>query len=142
MFTKLSAAQIVQAGSGFRDSIELFGPTLTVGTAFAGSDVGVKSLEVLSSVTEEHLGVSVRFEHLWSCEKDPGKQAFLTSQVRPPLLFSDTTGLRHLRQNSFAHPYIEPPPPLSSAMSARVGDEDRVGEGTGAMGEGTISHVW
>ena len=62
---------------------------LSVGTAFSGSDVVIRTLETFSAVCKEEYGVECEFSHVFSSESDKDKREFIMSQFDVGAVFKD-----------------------------------------------------
>ncbi|KAH8091667.1 hypothetical protein BXZ70DRAFT_952767 [Cristinia sonorae] len=71
----------------------LKGRKLRVATMCSGTESPLLALELIRrSILEQH-GINMEFEHVFSCEIEPFKQAYIERNFRPPLLFRDVCEL-------------------------------------------------
>ena len=63
---------------------------ITVGMGFAGCDVGFEVMKYLAEYVKLNLGVTLTFQVLWRCEKDPDRQRWLRKQYPDMTLLFDT----------------------------------------------------
>lgn len=69
------------------------GRKLRVATMCSGTESPLLALELIQkSILEQH-GVNFNIEHVFSCEIEPFKQAYIERNFRPPLLFRDVCEL-------------------------------------------------
>lgn len=66
---------------------------LRVGTMCSGTESPLLALGMISRSMKETYGVTIEVEHLFSCEIEPFKQAYIERNFRPPILFRDITEL-------------------------------------------------
>ena len=64
-----------------------------VASACSGTDIGVICLEVVLAMICGLVGISARVAHVFACEKNPLKRAFLQSQFSPTKMFADAAQL-------------------------------------------------
>ena len=64
-----------------------------VASACSGTDIGVICLEVVLAMICGLVGISARVAHVFACEKNPLKRAFLQSQFSPTNMFADAAQL-------------------------------------------------
>lgn len=76
------------------DVVELIkGRKLRVATMCSGTESPLLALELIRrSILELH-GLNFEFEHVFSCEIEPFKQAYIERNFHPPLLFRDVCEL-------------------------------------------------
>lgn len=79
---------------GIKDVAEhVAGRKLRVATMCSGTESPLLALELIQkSVLEQH-GVTFETEHVFSCEIEPFKQAYIERNFHPPLLFRDVCEL-------------------------------------------------
>lgn len=69
------------------------GRKLRVATMCSGTESPLLALELIQkSILEQH-GINFDFEHVFSCEIEPFKQAYIERNFHPPLLFRDVCEL-------------------------------------------------
>lgn len=69
------------------------GRALRVATMCSGTESPLLALEMISRAVEAKWGIKMGIEHVFSCELEPFKQAYIERNFRPPLLFRDVTEL-------------------------------------------------
>ena len=62
---------------------------VTVGTVCSGSELYMLSLEPLAKVLSATIGCRVSFRHMWACELNPKKRAWIRKHFCPEYLFAD-----------------------------------------------------
>lgn len=74
-------------------AVHVAGRKLRVATMCSGTESPLLALELIQrSVFEQH-GVNFDIEHVFSCEIEPFKQAYIERNFRPPILFRDVCEL-------------------------------------------------
>jgi hypothetical protein len=74
-------------------AVRVAGRKLRVATMCSGTESPLLALELIQkSVLEQH-GVNLDIEHVFSCEIEPFKQAYIERNFYPPLLFRDVCEL-------------------------------------------------
>jgi len=80
-------------GTGLADITALHkkldGRALRVATMCSGTESPVLALDMIGRAIQDVLGKEIRLDHLFSCEIEPFKQAYIERNFRPPLLFRD-----------------------------------------------------
>ncbi|KAI8904617.1 hypothetical protein DFJ77DRAFT_552162 [Powellomyces hirtus] len=71
----------------------LNGRKLRVATMCSGTESPLLALELISRAIKQCYGVSFEVEHVFSCEIEPFKQAYIERNFAPPLLFRDVCEL-------------------------------------------------
>ncbi|THH27510.1 hypothetical protein EUX98_g6678 [Antrodiella citrinella] len=71
----------------------LKGRKMRVATMCSGTESPLLALELIRRSILEHYGISMEFEHVFSCEIEPFKQAYIERNFKPPLLFRDVCEL-------------------------------------------------
>ncbi|KAG5647866.1 hypothetical protein DXG03_007790 [Asterophora parasitica] len=69
------------------------GRKLRVATMCSGTESPLLALELIQKSIEEQHGVHLDVEHVFSCEIEPFKQAYIERNFHPPLLFRDVCEL-------------------------------------------------
>jgi hypothetical protein len=69
------------------------GRKLRVATMCSGTESPLLALNLISRAMTEKLGTTIEVEHVFSCEIDPFKQAYIERNFQPPLLFRDVCEL-------------------------------------------------
>lgn len=79
----------------FQKHNERYGTTrkLRVGTMCSGTESPLLALQLISEAMELDMGSKLDVEHIFSCEIEPFKQAYIERNFRPPILFRDVTEL-------------------------------------------------
>ncbi|KAK4048042.1 hypothetical protein OIO90_005943 [Microbotryomycetes sp. JL221] len=72
---------------------KLDGRSLRVGTMCSGTESPLLALGLISNSLQALTGKSFNVEHIFSCEIEPFKQAYIERNFSPPLLFRDVTEL-------------------------------------------------
>jgi hypothetical protein len=94
---------IVDRNPKLRDVAELFkqqnslnasSRKLRVGTMCSGTESPLLALQLISEAMELDGGSKLEVEHIFSCEIEPFKQAYIERNFRPPVLFRDVTELQ------------------------------------------------
>ncbi|GMI05451.1 hypothetical protein TrVE_jg4580 [Triparma verrucosa] len=73
----------------FEDVVKLLSRPLRIATMCSGTESPVLALDMMSRAAEEQYGVKLEIEHLFSCEIEPFKQAYIERNFQPPILFRD-----------------------------------------------------
>lgn len=71
----------------------LKGRKMRVATMCSGTESPLLALNLVQRSIQEHYGVSLEYEHVFSCEIEPFKQAYIERNFQPPLLFRDVCEL-------------------------------------------------
>lgn len=99
-----------------KDVAELvIGRKLRVATMCSGTESPLLALELIQkSISDQH-GIDLGIEHVFSCEIEPFKQAYIERNFHPPLLFRDVCELG----NDTAYVFILccPPPEKLTSMT-------------------------
>ncbi|KAK4046509.1 hypothetical protein OIV83_006035 [Microbotryomycetes sp. JL201] len=66
---------------------------LRVGTMCSGTESPLLALGLISNALKDLTGKDLKVEHIFSCEIEPFKQAYIERNFAPPLLFRDVTEL-------------------------------------------------
>ena len=69
------------------------GRKLRVATMCSGTESPLLALEMICQSIKDHYGVGLEFDHVFSCEIEPFKQAYIERNFKPPLLFRDVCEL-------------------------------------------------
>jgi hypothetical protein len=69
------------------------GRKLRVATMCSGTESPLLALDLIGQVMLEQHGIPLEFEHVFSCEIEPFKQAYIERNFQPPLLFRDVCEL-------------------------------------------------
>ncbi|KAJ3287354.1 hypothetical protein HK104_008647 [Borealophlyctis nickersoniae] len=72
---------------------KLEGRKLRVATMCSGTESPLLALELISRAIKELYGISFEVEHVFSCEIEPFKQAYIERNFAPPILFRDVCEL-------------------------------------------------
>ena len=68
---------------------ELAGRPIRVATMCSGTESPLLALDMICKALHEQHGVSLNVEHVFSCEIEPFKEAYIERNFAPPLLFRD-----------------------------------------------------
>jgi hypothetical protein len=71
----------------------LLGRKLRVATMCSGTESPLLALELIRQAIEEQHGLRLDVEHVFSCEIEPYKQAYIERNFHPPILFRDVCEL-------------------------------------------------
>ncbi|KAI0629383.1 hypothetical protein C8Q77DRAFT_1161547 [Trametes polyzona] len=71
----------------------LKGRKMRVATMCSGTESPLLALNLIQRSILEHYGVALEYEHVFSCEIEPFKQAYIERNFQPPLLFRDVCEL-------------------------------------------------
>jgi hypothetical protein len=71
----------------------LHGRRLRVATMCSGTESPLLALDLICRSVREEYGDSIEVEHVFSCEIEPFKQAYIERNFRPPILFRDVCEL-------------------------------------------------
>jgi len=71
----------------------LQGRPLRVATMCSGTESPLLALELIRRSIEAQYGVNFGIEHVFSCEIEPFKQAYIERNFQPPILFRDVCEL-------------------------------------------------
>ncbi|KAN0062000.1 hypothetical protein ACQY0O_005995 [Thecaphora frezii] len=66
---------------------------LRVATMCSGTESPLLALELMARAIKEQHGIRIKIEHVFSCEIEPFKQAYIERNFSPPILFRDVTEL-------------------------------------------------
>jgi hypothetical protein len=69
------------------------GRKVRVATMCSGTESPLLALELIQKSIQEQHGISLDIEHVFSCEIEPFKQAYIERNFHPPLLFRDVCEL-------------------------------------------------
>jgi hypothetical protein len=69
------------------------GRKLRIATMCSGTESPLLALELICQSIKEQYGTVLEFEHVFSCEIEPFKQAYIERNFKPPLLFRDVCEL-------------------------------------------------
>ena len=71
----------------------LEGRKLRVATMCSGTESPLLALNLIRRYILDHFGVTLDYEHVFSCEIEPFKQAYIERNFQPPILFRDVCEL-------------------------------------------------
>ena len=71
----------------------LLGRKLRVATMCSGTESPLLALELIRQAIEEQHNLRLEVEHVFSCEIEPYKQAYIERNFHPPILFRDVCEL-------------------------------------------------
>jgi hypothetical protein len=69
------------------------GRKLRVATMCSGTESPLLALELICRSIKDKYGLHLEIEHVFSCEIEPFKQAYIERNFRPPILFRDVCEL-------------------------------------------------
>ncbi|KZT21583.1 hypothetical protein NEOLEDRAFT_1164553 [Neolentinus lepideus HHB14362 ss-1] len=72
---------------------QIQGRKLRVATMCSGTESPLLALEMICNSIQEQCGVDLEVEHVFSCEIEPFKQAYIERNFHPPILFRDVCEL-------------------------------------------------
>lgn len=99
--------------------------TWKVATMCSGTESPLLALDMIRNSIREHCGRTLNFQHVFSCEIEPFKQAYIERNFRPPLLFRDIRDLKYDRAPTAYGGVVRVP--------NRVGDVDILIAGTSCV---------
>lgn len=71
----------------------LKGRKMRVATMCSGTESPLLALNLIQRYILEHFDVTLDYEHVFSCEIEPFKQAYIERNFQPPILFRDVCEL-------------------------------------------------
>ncbi|KAK6543033.1 hypothetical protein TWF694_006963 [Orbilia ellipsospora] len=74
-------------------AVHLNGRPLRIATMCSGTESPLLALDLIISNMKSLFGVEMRIQHVFSCEIEPWKQAYIERNFRPPILFRDVCEL-------------------------------------------------
>ncbi|KAF9497116.1 hypothetical protein BDN71DRAFT_1445134 [Pleurotus eryngii] len=74
-------------------AVQVAGRKLRVATMCSGTESPLLALEMITGSIREQYDVNVQIQHVFSCEIEPFKQAYIERNFQPPLLFRDVCEL-------------------------------------------------
>ncbi|KAF3919922.1 hypothetical protein AA313_de0201806 [Arthrobotrys entomopaga] len=74
-------------------AMHLNGRPLRIATMCSGTESPLLALDLIISNLKSLFGVEMRIQHVFSCEIEPWKQAYIERNFRPPILFRDVCEL-------------------------------------------------
>ncbi|KAF9466118.1 hypothetical protein BDZ94DRAFT_1188147 [Collybia nuda] len=87
-------SDLVSRVSGIRDvASHVAGRKLRVATMCSGTESPLLALELIQKSIHEQHDINLEIEHVFSCEIEPFKQAYIERNFQPPLLFRDVCEL-------------------------------------------------
>jgi hypothetical protein len=85
---------IVRRNPELKNVAEAFkGRKFRVATMCSGTESPLLALQLICEAMEELLEANLEVEHVFSCEIEPFKQAYIERNFHPPILFRDVTEL-------------------------------------------------
>jgi hypothetical protein len=69
------------------------GRKLRIATMCSGTESPLLALDLINRSIQANFGISLPFEHVFSCEIEPFKQAYIERNFQPPILFRDVCEL-------------------------------------------------
>lgn len=76
------------------------GRALRVATMCSGTESPLLALNLISRAVEAKWGIKMGIDHVFSCELEPFKQAYIERNFKPPLLFRDVTELGNAKAHT------------------------------------------
>jgi hypothetical protein len=73
------------------------GRKLRVATMCSGTESPLLALELIQKSIQDQYGLTFEIEHVFSCEIEPFKQAYIERNFHPPILFRDVCELGNER---------------------------------------------
>jgi site-specific DNA-cytosine methylase len=68
---------------------KLEGRPLKIATMCSGTESPVLALDMITKSIQDFVDSTIQVEHVFSCEIEPFKQAYIERNFQPPLLFRD-----------------------------------------------------
>ncbi|KAH9824209.1 hypothetical protein DFH28DRAFT_1216462 [Melampsora americana] len=85
---------MVQNRPEFKKTVELLGGRpLRVATMCSGTESPLLALDLISKSVKDLWGLDFNIQHVFSCEIEPFKQAYIERNFQPPILFRDVCEL-------------------------------------------------
>ena len=85
---------IVRRNPELRNAAEAFkGRKFRVATMCSGTESPLLALQLIGEAMKDILEVDLEVDHVFSCEIEPFKQAYIERNFHPPILFRDVTEL-------------------------------------------------
>lgn len=85
---------IVRRNPELRSAAEAFkGRKFRVATMCSGTESPLLALQLICEAMKDILGADLEVDHVFSCEIEPFKQAYIERNFHPPILFRDVTEL-------------------------------------------------
>ncbi|EIW68043.1 hypothetical protein TREMEDRAFT_69535 [Tremella mesenterica DSM 1558] len=78
----------------------LNGRKLRVATMCSGTESPLLALNMIAKAIKKQHGLTLSFDHVFSCEIEPFKQAYIERNFAPPILFRDVTELGKKRAHT------------------------------------------
>ncbi|KAK7207152.1 hypothetical protein BZA70DRAFT_270604 [Myxozyma melibiosi] len=72
---------------------QLAGRKLRVATMCSGTESPLLALRMIARTAKQKMGLDLEFDHAFSCEIEPFKQAYIERNFKPPVLFRDVVEL-------------------------------------------------
>lgn len=90
------------------DLIDALGRPLRVATMCSGTESPLLALDKIGNATAAAFGSKLEVDHVFSCEIEPFKQAYIERNFAPPILFRDIRELDGDQAGSWRPPPFEP----------------------------------
>ena len=85
---------IVRRNPELKNAAEAFkGRKFRVATMCSGTESPLLALQLICEAMKDILGTDLEVDHVFSCEIEPFKQAYIERNFHPPILFRDVTEL-------------------------------------------------
>ncbi|KAL7418749.1 DNA (cytosine-5-)-methyltransferase dmt5 [Cryptotrichosporon argae] len=88
---------------------QLNGRKLRVATMCSGTESPLLALNMIAKAIKVQHGLTLAFDHVFSCEIEPFKQAYIERNFSPPILFRDVTELGRKRAHTAYGSMVEVP---------------------------------
>ncbi|KAJ7879940.1 hypothetical protein B0H14DRAFT_2707965 [Mycena olivaceomarginata] len=107
------------------------GRKLRVATMCSGTESPLLALELIQKAILDQHGLDLQVEHVFSCEIEPFKQAYIERNFHPPILFRDVVNLAMPKRTHTAYGALAPVP----------GDVDLLVAGTSCVDYSNLNNV-
>lgn len=113
------------------------GRALRVATMCSGTESPLLALNLISRAIESKWGIQVDIEHVFSCELEPFKQAYIERNFSPPILFRDVTELGKAKAHTAYGALVDVPGDIDLLVAGTsCVDYSGLNNAKKAMGEG------
>lgn len=85
----------------------------------SGTESPLLALNMIAKAIKEQHGLTLGFEHVFSCEIEPFKQAYIERNFSPPILFRDVTELGKKKAYTAYGSLVEVPGNVDVSLSPR-----------------------
>lgn len=83
----------------------------------SGTESPLLALNMIAKAIKAQHGLTLAFEHVFSCEIEPFKQAYIERNFAPPVLFRDVTELGKKRAHTAYGSMVEVPGDVDVSIS-------------------------